>query len=292
VRVLPALAVLAVASSAHAFCRETTVPVDPAYNQPTCWPQGLPVYWASSCVGYSLQKDASQQVSLDEAQQTMTAAFAQWTSASCTAPSSGNPSIDVRYLGEVSCHEAKYDPNGANANIVMFDDDAWPYPNAVGAETLALTRITYVVSTGELRDADIEVNTAQNTFSLDGTGSNPDLPSVLTHEAGHFLGLAHSFDPQATMYSRYVGTSMRDLAADDVAGICSIYAPDGTRATADGGLAASACDPTPHGGYATDCTGGCHCTLATRRGGRGGAAWTAVFALLLYRWRRRRPPLS
>jgi hypothetical protein len=53
---------------------------------------------------------------------------------------------------------------------------------------------------------------------------------VLTHEAGHFLGLSHSIDNSATMKPVYDpvrdGESFRSLAPDDVAGICAIYPPD------------------------------------------------------------------
>ncbi len=54
-----------------------------------------------------------------------------------------------------------------------------------------------------------------------------DLDSLLTHEAGHLLGLGHTRDPAATMYPGYElgSVELRTLAADDVAGVCSIYPP-------------------------------------------------------------------
>lgn len=51
-----------------------------------------------------------------------------------------------------------------------------------------------------------------------------DVESVLTHELGHALGLAHSDDPLATMAPNYRGDgSMQALAVDDKLGLCSLY---------------------------------------------------------------------
>lgn len=53
-------------------------------------------------------------------------------------------------------------------------------------------------------------------------GSGTDLFSVALHEIGHSLGLDHSADGDAVMYPYYNEVTM--LAADDIAGIRSIYA--------------------------------------------------------------------
>lgn len=68
----------------------------------------------------------------------------------------------------------------------------------------------------------------------------------MTHETGHFLGLAHSHQPDATMYPVYQqGTTMiRNLSDDDIAGICAVYPP---------GDIPSDCDPTPHHGFSALC---------------------------------------
>jgi MYXO-CTERM domain-containing protein len=129
-----------------------------------------------------------------------------------------------------------------------------------------------------------------------------DLQSILTHEAGHFLGLAHSLVNDATMYPSYNkgDVSFRDLSQDDQQGVCAIYPADRP------GL--PACDPTAASkgslGYSPLCggdavaypaddssSGGCHCSVA----GRGDpGAWASgvgtLAALGVAGGRRRRRP--
>ena len=49
------------------------------------------------------------------------------------------------------------------------------------------------------------------------------LGTTVMHEVGHALGLDHSDDPSALMWEEYTG--VRGLAADDIAGIQSLYGP-------------------------------------------------------------------
>jgi hypothetical protein len=260
------------------------VAIDPSF-EPTpgsCWSEGLPLYWANACVGYSLQENASKQISLDDAQSGMETAFAQWTNATCpSTTATSKASVDVRYLGAVACHEVQYNQNGGNTNVIMFDDDSWPYSDA--NNTLGLTTVTYNTTTGELYDADMEINTAQQTLTVSGPvpSNGFDFLSIITHESGHFLGMAHSADMQATMFAHYTegATSMRNLSADDITGICTIYPPDGTRTTAAGPLPEGPCDPTPRGGYSGNCGGGGGgCSLA---GSPGHPSSSVAFAALM-----------
>jgi len=51
-----------------------------------------------------------------------------------------------------------------------------------------------------------------------------DLPSVVLHEIGHLLGLAHTSDPSAVMYpSIGPGMEKRALQEDDIQGIQALY---------------------------------------------------------------------
>jgi hypothetical protein len=55
-------------------------------------------------------------------------------------------------------------------------------------------------------------------------GGNIDLLTVAIHELGHALGLRHTNVHGAIMFPTYSGI-LRTLAADDIAGIQSIYGP-------------------------------------------------------------------
>jgi MYXO-CTERM domain-containing protein len=157
---------------------------------------------------------------------------------------------------------------------------------------VALTTLTYRKDTGELLDADMEVNAtlkliAQDPIPRDGF----DLLTVFTHEAGHFLGLAHSDTPKATMFASYdPGTvDQRTQKQDDVDGICAAYPPDGKRPTAAGAVAAEACDPrkTPSVESGSGSSSGCSAAPpASFAGGASGA--TALLALGLATVLRRR----
>jgi MYXO-CTERM domain-containing protein len=288
-----AAVILFAARDASAFCRTTTISIDPTFvstpDQP-CWEEGYPLYWKSACVGYSIQSDASKQVSFNDAQTGMETAFAQWTNATCpTGTTSSKTTIDVRFLGPVACHQVQYNQSGGNANIIMFDDVKWPHNDS--NNTLGLTTVTYNINTGELYDADMELNTAQVVLTVNGAVpvDGFDFLSIITHESGHFLGLAHSPDSHATMFAHYTQgqTSMRNLSQDDVQGICAVYPPDGTRSTAEGGLAEGSCDPTPRHGYSGTCGGGGGCNVEPGPASSGSAgAGLLVLGVIALRRRR------
>jgi hypothetical protein len=300
-----AFACVAIAPSrADAYCRGLTqAGPDPASTH-ACFAGGpgiFELYWRNRCVGYSLQKDASAQVSLAQATPIAAQAFAAWTGASCGA---GGPSVQAVDEGPVACGSVGYHPDGPNQHTIVFRDDGWPHNDPNNA--LALTTITYDERTGEIYDADIEINSHDFSIVPEGpTGqAQYDLLSILTHEAGHFLGLAHSADASAVMYTFYRPGST-SLTSDDVAGICSIYPPDGTRSTSAGVVTADACDPTPRHGFASACSApaqdaGVHDAGATAPLKGASCAmsplqarsdvWVGVIAVAIARVRRRRRP--
>ena len=74
-----------------------------------------------------------------------------------------------------------------------------------------------------------------------------DLQTVAEHEIGHALGLDHTTDSSAVMYPYYTGLN-QNLAADDKAGIQSVYGPrraDMFDAAASNQTTATASDITP-----------------------------------------------
>ncbi|MDB4933903.1 MAG: hypothetical protein JWP87_875 [Labilithrix sp.] len=64
---------------------------------------------------------------------------------------------------------------------------------------------------------------------------------VITHEVGHYIGIAHSREPQAIMAESYCNldnrcekgkVAARRLAPDDIAAVCALYPPDGATSSA------------------------------------------------------------
>jgi hypothetical protein len=223
-------------SSASAYCRTTTC--DPVTEEggcgrtdDGCFAKGDPLFWPDLCVTFGVHADGSplRNISYDKAEAAARAAFQSWISADCGGGS--HPSIGVVPRGRVYCdqlefnHDGSESPNaqGPNANIIVFRDDGWPYNDI--QRTIALTTITFATKTGEILDADIEVNSTGIALSTSDTAVTSDLQSILTHEVGHFLGLAHSLEPNASMNRNYDrgDLSFRTLSEDDRAGICSIY---------------------------------------------------------------------
>lgn len=155
-----------------------------------------------------------------------------------------------------------WDVNGSSTVNCADKHNCWDADDPAHASdrVIALTTVSYVAGTGEIVDADMELN------AWDGGGPSPpgfyftcvdppaptcsqvpggagcistDVQNVVTHEAGHVLGLAHSSDPTATMYASSIEgeTTKRTLAPDDIqtaqgGGICDVY---------PAGLATSVC---------------------------------------------------
>jgi MYXO-CTERM domain-containing protein len=264
------------APTAAAYCRTAACK---GVTGARCMPSlatdcGKEIFWPKACVSFSMQRDASDQVSLDLATSVFVEAFKKWTEADCGGGT--HPHIEVVDLGPVECKAHEYNKKAANANIILFHDDVWPHPGA--GSTLALTTVTYSVDSGEIYDADMELNAANTPFTTGDANVTFDLSSIATHETGHFLGLSHTLDPMATMYRDYIpGTiGLRTLEPDDIAGICAIYPP--------GDPIPDGCDPSPRRGFSSICSpppidqdpGGCCSTAPGSPRGTGSAAVAAL----------------
>lgn len=122
-------------------------------------------------------------------------------------------------------------------------------PNHGDSKIIALTTVTYSTRTGQIFDADMELNaanaplgtglpTSAGFYFTCGPTTNVcttlgqaacvymDVQNTVTHEAGHFIGFAHNTaDSASTMYpTAPIGdTSKRTLAAEDKQGVCDVY---------------------------------------------------------------------
>jgi MYXO-CTERM domain-containing protein len=202
--------------------------------------QGTPLAWHSSRVPYAVATAASKQISLADATRVADLAFAAWSATCPDGQAVGvqaydDGPVDVpdgdegdALVGWASCSESNQ-CNAVAHDVIVFDDESWPYSDPVN--TLALTTVTYGQDDGEIFEVYTEVNSAEHQLTAQPPspgGATFDLQAILTHEAGHFLGLAHATDTSAIMYAFYEpGHTV--LTDDDKQGICTVYPPSSSK---------------------------------------------------------------
>jgi len=286
-----ALVLAALEGSAHAYCRTRTCnpqrdlcSADPLTS---CVTTGLETAWRRPCLSFSLDTSNLRLNQVDPILQIVTRAFETWTSVQCPTTNEP-PHLTFRHeWGPVLCGHVEYNSAQGNANVVTFRNE-WPYFGA--GNELGRTTVTYSIDTGEILDADIEINNEIEFSTADEVpAASFDLQSVLTHEIGHFLGLAHSNAGETVMLVEYrEGSNYRSLRADDIDAVCDIYGPLDP---------SSICDFAPVNGFSAECafdpgSGGWCSAEPSRLPGRG--AHLALFvgivlgAVVLRRRNRRR----
>jgi hypothetical protein len=256
-----------------------------------------PFFWAQASVPITGYSNDFTQTSMTIAQvaSALQGAAAAWSKEtnSCT------------YLELMPALSTAPTPQAVNDghNSLLFHSSVWCHVAANGqcnvdydASALAVTTDTANTKTGQIYDADVEVNLVDYQWADlvedPALANDMDLQNALTHELGHLIGLDHTcFDPLSSMSgvrpddndgqpipdcatatpdvqattmfpSAMPGdTQKRTLAPDDLDGVCTIYPVD---------------DPPPPPG--TGVNGGCAgCATA---GGLGDTGAPATFGLL------------
>jgi len=227
------LAVVVATPPVHAFCRTTTSKIPNGYD-PTvygCLTEGTPLAWHVSRVPVGLIAAASSQISLADATRVEDLALATWNQVLCAGQSPSIQAYDDGPIAQVpqssGCMSSDSCDAAAN-DYVVFDDSGWP--NDDPANALGLTTVTFGKDDGRIFAAYTEINTAQNRIVAEEPppAGAYDLQAILTHETGHFFGLAHSPDSTAVMFAYYHPEAV-DLTPDDEDGFCSIYPPGGSQ---------------------------------------------------------------
>jgi MYXO-CTERM domain-containing protein len=168
--------------------------------------------------------------------------------------------------------------------------DCWDHDDQV----IAVTTTTFNRTTGQIYDADIELNGSPHSdgtkFQFTANDGPPcstegqtgcvryDIQNTVTHESGHSIGLDHSLQESATMYAYAPegDVGKRTLDTDDVEAICTIYPRNQPTSTCLG-------DPVTLTQTGSGEAGGCGCST---RG--NGAPLGALLAGVGLWWLRRK----
>jgi hypothetical protein len=130
--------------------------------------------------------------------------------------------IDFEFAGA----EAGATTSGTdNKNVIRF------VGSGLQANVFAVTITTFDTATGQITDADLELNDRDFTWDTTGPSGTTGTPgrasieNVVTHELGHFIGLDHTANAQSTLYDTASAgmISQMSLETDDVAQIARDY---------------------------------------------------------------------
>ena len=207
---------MTVSNSAHSFECTRTKNYDFVSLR---WEQAAPIQLA-------VRANPNRRTDIVLLENALEASLSSWSEPSCS-------SLEFEYIGEVSADR----PLSEVSQVISIAED-WQADDSV----VGLTTMTYTDKTGLIRYGKIELNEVDFIFIdalPDGSctfSRQYDLQSVLTHEIGHLIGLAHlsvedalereelGEDP-ATM-SRAVDSctiDFRTLEADDLEAACYVY---------------------------------------------------------------------
>lgn len=276
-----------------------------AWKQSTSGDSGVCLAWGDRSVTWRAASPLGGALGEEESLDAFRRSFAVWEAEGCT---------DLRFVeGQRAKREAAFESGRQNSNVLLFRDrscdsvvpagdrciadrscanryDCWEFDRTV----IAMTTVTSSNCSGEIIDADIELNAAGFRFTaVDGPRCagqlqegcvEMDLENTLVHEIGHLIGLDHSSDPEATMYrSASAGeTIKRTLAADDRNALCAVYSKGRAVRTCGGALTPAQCEARRQRYESTS-------TCASAGGGAATASLVAAVAAALLRRRSRQP---
>lgn len=186
-----------------------------------------PLRWSTEAIELVIQSDGSDDIDDGSDLDAVRRALAQWNTLSC---------IDIELVdGGVSTSRA--DARDGVNRITWIEND---WRSEFGFAIAVAARYTDSAETGwveadVLLNGTVEADGSPRRWATDGRRDAHDIQSAVAHELGHVLGLDHSADPSATMYSSSIEGQItgRTLADDDVLGGCFLYPRSASTCTRD-----------------------------------------------------------
>lgn len=169
----------------------------------------------------------------------MTIPFATWEAVPSAA-------ITFQFLGTTSEAITNMSPDGINliSWITPGTDTVFMGGGAFGISSMQW----FSTADGHILESDVHFNLTEG-WSTTGQAGRADVQGVVTHELGHFMGIGHSTETEATMASGPTWFSvhprleetveMRTLHDDDIEALSTIYPVPGVPFVAGGGGAAA-----------------------------------------------------
>ncbi len=184
---------------------------------------GEPLRWCVNKVDVWFSKVAPEEIDWKEAEAAVRASVEPWNAVEdCEIPV-------LSYAGASDADNVgPFDPCDDNQNLVIFVRDRGVWSNkGFASDAIAMTTLTFDDRTGVLVDGDVELNDWSFKFSASDPvpAQRIDVLNSVIHELGHFFGLDHSREPNATMYFKAPAgeDKKRSLHNDDIEGVCWLY---------------------------------------------------------------------
>jgi hypothetical protein len=226
-------AVLGAPGGVSAYCRTTTE--DPIQSDcAACATDGRPLYWAVSHPRYIFNKDGF--ANLDDAvlRAAIQRSFGKWNAIECETDDGRTLPIglDIEVRPGTTSLEVGPKADEPNDNVIVyFSGERWLSDPTLNPSAYALTAIWFNKLNGEILGADMHFNGGMGALGVCDDNGCPDgyvdIENVATHEAGHFIGLAHSTVEGSTMWcsADRPEVEKRTLSDDDIKGACAVYPP-------------------------------------------------------------------
>lgn len=237
------LAIMLMSREAFAFCRTTTCNPTPDddcdADDKGCPTRGKPVFWEpkSMPIPYAFTERGTTKLDDAKVRAAVRKAVDKWQSVVCSG--GGRTTLRFEELADIPAEEglglasddsASGKDDGTPKFGLYFRDESWKQSSKV----LALTTLSY--EGPRVNNARMEINTSTTDFRFDSqqTEDDHDFQAIMTHEMGHWIGLAHSREKDSIMAAVYchrqdrcegsVGLK-RALSRDDTAAVCALYPP-------------------------------------------------------------------
>lgn len=284
---------------ASAYCRQRTCKDRPAdgfvcpLGDDGCVSEGEFLYRDSPCLAFGIDDGVAKGLGMTDAEfeDVVVEAFHSWTTVDCGGGK--HPAVDVQSLGAVHVSGNYFCDLEPELNLPVWTFVS-PWTNQ--ATALGFTSSVFDKSrdVGRVFDSDVELNLDKIKGSFSLVEQRAVLLTVATHEAGHFLGLAHSQHADAVMAPTYTDTELlgRDIQPDDIDGICAIYPPEdeelecAAASYSEAALDEQACEEIAASMQAPNGEGGCSIARGQRRVALAPSALALMFGIGALRLRR------